>query len=119
MKRIFILIFCIIMIFCTTACTRVIVSSADELCMNSWEYRSENGMNASLEFSGEKAKLIVESASSDEAHTVEGTYSVDSENLYITDTSKYKTYTFSYEVYADRVYLTYMNGRIKFTRIDK
>ncbi len=118
MKRIFIIILCIIMLE-LTGCSRVAVSSADELCLSSWEYMGKNGMSARLDFVNEKAKLTVSSSSYDEAHTIEGTYSVDSQNLYITDISKYRTYTFAYEVYADRVYLSYRNDTIKFVRVNQ
>lgn len=114
MRRIFILVLCIFMTFCT-GCSRIVASSADELTLGTWKHENENKMSASLEFNEEKAKLTITS-SGDEAHTIEGTYSVDSENIYITDTSKCKTYTFSYEVYADRVYLGYMGNTIKFER---
>ena len=117
MKRIFILTLCIIMIF-LCGCKRVIMRPQDELTLSSWQYSGKNGMSAKLEFHDEKARLDICSSSYDEAHTVEGTYSVDSENLYITDTSKYKTYTFSYEAYANRVYLSYMGNRVKFERIN-
>ncbi|MDO5124030.1 MAG: hypothetical protein Q4D44_05115 [Eubacteriales bacterium] len=110
--------FMCILIICVflTGCTRVVVTTSDELTMGSWQHISKSGTVANLTFEGESATLEIKPATKDEAVVIRGIYSVDKDNLYITDESKFTTYKFGYDVYNDRVYISYKEDKIRFDR---
>ncbi|MBR3988707.1 MAG: hypothetical protein IKK10_05325 [Clostridia bacterium] len=97
------------------ACEVVNVNSADELLHCTWYVENENSMKARLSFETktDTARFII----TDQNNTtteIHGVFAVDKDNLYITSSSQKNTYVFGYNVYKDRLILSYNNTTLTF-----
>lgn len=90
-----------------SSCSRVIVTPADELCVNSWSNSFDNGNSASLSFGEDTCSLVIENR--DYVLDISGIYAVTDDSLIICDADLGVHYTFSYRLHGDRVEL-YCNG---------
>lgn len=110
MKRLAFILCIITFLLNLSACKVVNLNSADELVNGSWQVTNTNGVSAELSFDvpQNEADFTI-SDENGEKSTIQGVFAVDSENLFITSTELCKTYKFGYEVYKDRVILSY-NG---------
>ena len=110
MKRLSFILCIITFSFFLSSCKTVNITSANELTASFWSVNNPNSLSATLDFDIEisKAQLIITDEKG-KSYTINGVYAIDSENLYITSDTLYKTYSFGYKVYKDRLILTY-NG---------
>lgn len=110
MKRLSFILCIITFSFFLSSCRTVNITSANELTASFWSVNNPNSLSATLDFDTEisKAQLIINDEKG-KTYTINGVYAIDSENLYITSDTLYKTYSFGYKVYKDRLILTY-NG---------
>lgn len=114
MKKIGALILSTLLFFCLWGCRRVAVSKADELTMKGWTAHTKSGMSAELIFDGDFAKFCVSDSEGKLLSAIQGVYAVDNSKLYITDSHLCKTYTFSYDVFADKAELIYLGEKLTF-----
>lgn len=112
MKRLacIVVVFAFCFMFC--ACSRVIVTSADELTTRNWQTETPSGVKGELTFQGDNAALKV--TSSEDEISISGHLSVDADRFYITSSDFYRTYTFSYLVFHNRVEVTYEGNTLVF-----
>ena len=97
-----------------SACQKVTTSSADELTSRSWVCENVSGVCGKLSFEGSYATLIITVPQDNEGYKIEGVYAVDGDKLYITSEALSKTFEFSYDVYKDRVYISYEENTLEF-----
>ena len=97
-----------------SSCSQSINSSAEELCMYSWESVAENGNAASLLFCETKAYLRLQTH--DKALHIHGIFAVSDERLLICDDVSGMNYTFGYTLYGDRVELSSNGGIISLNK---
>ena len=91
-----------------SSCSRVIVTPADELCVNSWSNSFDNGNAASLSFGEDTCSLVIENG--DHVLDLFGIYAVTDDSLLICDSDSGLHYTFGYKLHGDRVELEYSGG---------
>ncbi len=115
MKRLSFILCIITFSFFLSSCRTVNITSANELTASFWSVNNPNSMSATLDFDTEisKAQLIITDEKG-KSYSINGVYAIDSENLYITSDTLYKTYSFGYKVYKDRLILTYNGFDITF-----
>ena len=115
-KRISTVLAAILLCVTTSACTRMVNSPADELCLYRWGSTQENGNEATLSFEAYIARFSVSS----EAFSlmIEGVYLIDDENLIISDTATSMNYGFGYRVHGDSVELSCGGGTIRLEKTD-
>lgn len=94
-----------------SSCSRVIVTPADELCINSWSSTFDNGNTASLSFGEDTCSLVIEN--SDHVLDLFGIYAVTDDSLIICDADSGVHYTFGYRLHGDRVELENNGGVIE------
>lgn len=116
MKR-FWFILCIITFSLTfSACKRVNVTPKDEMIQTCWQVINQSSVKAELEFDIENSQAQLRITDENNKETlIKGTFTADSNKLYIISTDLYKTYAFDYEVFKDRLILTYNNTHLEFT----
>ena len=100
--RVSIVVIAICGAFGLSACTRVIENASDELKMYHWACEEENGSQISLSFEDTDACLTVENEA----------FSMNIEGLCIADD------TFGYQLYGDRVELSFGSGMITLDKVD-
>lgn len=113
MKRSFMLLFSVILTFTLSSCRTVMVTSADELVSHSWVGHTENGMVCTIDFEADTVTMTL-SSTADEVRTIKGALSVDDSRFYLTSNETFKTYSFSYKVFADRAEITYRSNPVTF-----
>lgn len=118
MKKILIMLIIGTMLLSLCGCRRTIESSADELTVSSWRCELPSGMTATLSFCDDIATLRIEDTKSGETEVLEGIYAIDSESFYITSLDFCKTYSFDYEVYCNRAYISYNENKIEFLKLE-
>lgn len=115
MKRLSFILCIITFSFFISSCRTVSVTSANELTSSSWFVKNPNSLCATLGFDtkASEANLIITDEKGN-IYSIDGVYAIDSENLYITSDTLYKTYTFGYKVYKDHLVLTYNGFELTF-----
>lgn len=110
MKRLSFILCIITFAFLLSSCKAVNLTYADELLHNNWQVENLSGISAELMFDipSNMAEFTITDQNGEEI-SISGVFAVDKENLRITSDTLYKTYTFGYTVYKDRLILTY-NG---------
>ena len=104
----------VLLLLSFAGCRKVVVTSADELTFSNWKVQTKSGMSAILEFSDNQASFKVFDCNGKELSCIQGAFAVDEKNLYITDSELYKTYTFGYTVYGDKIQLEYLDNMLDF-----
>lgn len=104
--RLLILLLSVCIVLC--ACSRVIETPADELCVYSWSNSYDNGNTASLSFDGDMCSLVIENR--DYVLDISGIFAVTDDSLLICDSASGVHYTFGYRLYGDRVELNCGGG---------
>lgn len=103
-------------IFCLVSCTRVINSASDELKMYHWYCEEDNGSIISLSFDDINAGLTIENEAF--SMDIEGLCIADDESFTICDSESKNNYTFRYQLYGDRVELSFGSGMITLDKAD-
>ena len=98
-----------------TGCRRVVDSPADELRMYAWYGESENGNTASLSFDENKASF--EAKGDDISLSLSGLCILTDDRMIICDTDSKMNYSFGYDLYGDRVELSYNNSVLPLDKI--
>ena len=111
-----ILIFTVLLNLCS--CTkRVSLTAADELVMNKWSFKGENGYSATLEFKEALAYFTVYENDTCKIK-IDGNYIISSEQFSITDTEFPATFTFKYDLNGNTVGLNYDGAEILMKRVE-
>lgn len=111
MKRFILFMLALFVLFSFSACRQVVVTSADELTSKCWCAENLSGMNAHLAFDENTATLTI---TGEEKFTLQGHLAVDSERFYITSAENFRTYTFSYTVFYDKLKVSYKDSELIF-----
>lgn len=111
MKRFILIIISALVSLSFSACRKVIVTSADELTSKCWCAENLSGMNAHLLFEENTVTLTI---TGEEEVALSGHLSVDSERFYITSAKDFRTYTFSYKVFYDKLKVAYNDSELIF-----
>ena len=114
--RVSIVIIAICGAFGLSACTRVIENASDELKMYHWACEEENGSQISLSFEDTDARLTVENEAF--SMNIEGLCIADDDSFTICDSKSKNNYTFGYQLYGDRVELSFGSGMITLDKLD-
>ncbi|MBQ8001369.1 MAG: hypothetical protein IJ298_09295 [Ruminococcus sp.] len=112
MKRTVISACAVLLCLILASCQSVVLTPADELTSRNWQTETASGLRASLAFCEDSASLVI--ASSQDEVTLSGKLSIDSNRFYITSEDMFRTYTFSYQVYANRAEITYGTDTLVF-----
>lgn len=115
MKRFILILIAAIVMLAFSACRRVVVTSVDELTSKSWCAETLSGMKAQLIFDENTATLRI---IGEEEISLSGRLSADPERFYITSVDNFKTYTFSYQVFYDKVKVIYNGAELVFYPCD-
>ncbi len=115
MKRTIIMLYIITFSFVLCSCESVKLTSADELVGTSWYIKNENSICAELFFdtTENKATMIITDQNEEKTY-INGVYAIDKEKLYITSDTLFKTYSFDYWVFKDKLILSYKGEKLAF-----
>ena len=114
--RVSIVVIAICGAFGLSACTRVIENASDELKMYHWACEEENGSQISLSFEDTDACLTVENEAF--SMNIEGLCIADDDSFTICDSKSKNNYTFGYQLYGDRVELSFGSGMITLDKVE-
>lgn len=106
----FIGLFCVLVL---CGCTKVCEDPSHELVSKVWVCENPSGMKGKLSFEGSFAKFSLYQGE-EELCEIYGRYAVDSKKFYIVSEELSRIYYFSYEVYSNRVYISYMENTLEF-----
>ena len=98
-----------------SSCSRVIVTPADELCVNSWSNSFDNCNIATLSFGEDTCSLVIENP--DHMLDISGVYAVTDDSLIICDADSGIHYTFGYRLHGDRVELSSDGGVLELLKV--
>ena len=104
----------VIGIISLVSCTRVISSPSDELKMYRWTCEEENGCSVSLSFDETDAELSVVNDSF--TFDIKGLCVLDEDTLTICDSDSGNNYSFGYQLYGDRVELSFNAGVLELNK---
>jgi len=106
-KKIEILLMLFLCLFTFFACARQIKTSADELTTRNWKICNISGVEATLEFKGDRAIFSITDPNDKGSAVIEGALAVDDKSFYITSEKYSETFEFGYRVFKDRAEITY------------
>ena len=105
----------IIIILMMTSCTQVIVNNSDEIRMNKWTAKSENGNVSVLSFKDDFAEFKVKNNNKELLH-LKGLCAIDNNRLMIYNNSEQEPYFFEYKMNNNNLTLKYDGGSLIFAR---
>ena len=109
------LIIPIIIMIILSSCTQVVVNTADEIRMNKWSGKTENGNVFTLSFKNDKAEFKVQNNNKLNL-ILKGLCAIDNKRIMIYNQSENEPYFFEYTINNNNLILKYDNGIIKLRR---
>ena len=113
-KKTLILSIVFLCVFTLFACSRQIRTYADELTTRAWKIKNPSGIEATLEFKGDRALFIISDPIEKDSVVIEGALAIDDRKFYITSEEYYTTFEFGYQVFKDRAEIIYNNETLVF-----
>lgn len=112
LKSSFMLIPTLVLLFILQGCGKPIINSeADEIKLNSWVYSGEQGINSTLEFSGDEALLTI--MNDNEKCRIKGLCVFGDTEFVIIDPKLQNKYGFEFELSGRELSITYNGNTIK------
>ena len=109
------LITSILIILFLTSCTQVVVDNSDEIRMNKWSAKSENGNISVLKFKNDIAEFKVKNNNKEIVY-LKGLCLIDDKKLMIYNQSEQEPYFFEYKIKNNNLILKYDGKNLKFSR---
>ena len=110
------LIIPIIIAVIMTSCTQIVIDSADEIRMNTWSTKLQNGSAVSLRFKQDTACFKIISSDKDACACIKGLGLIDDSKIMIYNKSDNEPYLFNYIIKNNTLKLTYNKDSILLLR---
>ena len=99
-----------------SSCTQVVIDSADEIRMNTWSTKLQNGSVVSLRFKEDIACFKINSSDKDACACIKGLGVIDDSKIMIYNKSDNEPYFFNYKIKKNTLVLSYENGSLTLSR---
>ncbi len=106
----------IIIMFFLTSCTQVIVNTTDEIRLNNWSAKPENGSTVTLSFNDDTAEFRIKSTDPDARAKISGLCFIDDKRIFIYNQIENEPYIFEYKLKDNQLIMKYNGGKLVLTR---